>query len=471
MRLSLRRRLALWLGLAMVVVIFALVFTAYRIMVESLRTSLDHGLRNYAVLVSGEITDSEAAGQDITASVRSFVEQESVAAPRLTRLADPDGTVLANFGAVTGPMLLKLDDLLRSASVGGNTKTVRYGKAELRVYTLLVTDPRDGSPVGMLQVADSLAEVTRAENRLLVYTLTESLCGSLITVLVGLVILRRGLRPLDRILDRVSSVKSSDLAVGLPEENRPPELQQLADSLNDMWRRLAEAIRRREAFVASASHDLRTPLSVLQGQIEVLAAQPSLDTSVKDSLKRMQKEVRRLIRLANNILLNAQLDSNPVFARRDVHLRELLEETAGEVAPLAQGLDFALFASDDVVVSGDRDLLKQMVLNVVDNAIKYTPKGGQVELSLIREDEWAVLEVSDSGVGIAQADLPHIMEPFYKAKASAASPEASLGGGAGLGLAIAKQIAGLHGGQIEIRSQQGSGTMVKLRLPSAPKAD
>ena len=469
MRLSLRRRLALWLAVAMTVVIFVLVFTAYRVMVESLRTSLNEGLQNYASLVSAEIADSKDTGRTYADAVRSLIEEELVAAPLLTRVADPNGNVLATFGAVTESIVPKLDHLWQSLDDGkGRFDTIKFGRGQsLRVYTIEVRDPSDQRPLALVEVGNSLAQATAAENRLLIYTLTEAICGSIITVFVSLTILRQGLRPLDRMLVRVAEIETSNLEAGIPEEPRPPELQQLADKLNGMWLRLAKAMKERESFVASASHDIRTPLSALQGQIDVLLTEPSLDSNAKESLRRMQKEVRRLIRLANNLLLNAQLESKPKFIHRQVNLRGLLEEIVGELAALAQGLDLTLLASDDVVVSGDYDLLKQMIMNVVDNALKYTPKGGQVELALRQEDGWAVMEVSDSGMGIPQEHLPHVMEPFYRVNASKRSPEA----GAGLGLAIVKQIVELHDGQIEIHSQEGIGTRVKVRLPIRPASD
>ena len=469
MRLSLRRRLALWLAVAMTVVIFVLVFTAYRVMVGSLRTSLNEGLQNYASLVSAEIADSKDTGQSYADAVRSLIEEELVAAPLLTRVTDPNGNVLATFGTVTESMVPKLDNLWQSLDDGkGRFDTIKFGRGQsLRVYTIEVRDPSDQRPLALVEVGNSLAQATAAENRLLIYTLTEAICGSIITVFVSLTILRQGLRPLDRMLVRVAEIETSNLEAGIPEEPRPPELQQLADKLNGMWLRLAKAMKERESFVASASHDIRTPLSALQGQIDVFLTEPSLDSNAKESLRRMQKEVRRLIRLANNLLLNAQLESKPKFIHRQVNLRGLLEEIVGELAALAQGLDLTLLASDDVVVSGDYDLLKQMIMNVVDNALKYTPKGGQVELALRQEDGWAVMEVSDSGMGIPQEHLPHVMEPFYRVNASKRSPEA----GAGLGLAIVKQIVELHDGQIEIHSQEGIGTRVKVRLPIRPASD
>jgi len=471
MRLSLRRRLALWLAVAMTVIVFVLVFTGYRVMVGSLRTSVNGSLRDYASMVGDAIVDSKDTGQSYADAVNSLIQENLAGAPLVTRVADPNGNVLATFGPVPESVVPKLDNLWRSLDDGNgrfDTIKVSYGHS-LRIYTIEVRDPSNQNPLALVEIGDSLDQIGAAEDRFWVYTLTEAICGSIIIVFIGLVIVRQGLRPLDRILDRVAKIEPSNLEAGLPEEPRPPELQRLADRLNGMWLRLAQAMKKREGFVASVSHDLRTPLSALQGQIDVLLAQPSADSNTKESLKRMQKEVRRLIRMANNLLLNAQLESQPAFIHRQVNLRELLEEIVGELAALAQGLDLALLASDDVVVSGDHDLLKQMVLNVVDNALKYTPKGGQVELAVSYEDGWAVVEVSDSGRGISQEHLPHVMEPFYRGNASGRSTEAEAG--AGLGLAIVKQVVELHDGQIEIHSQEGIGTRVKIRLPIRPASD
>jgi len=193
--------------------------------------------------------------------------------------------------------------------------------------------------------------------------------------------------------------------------------------------------------------------------------QPSIDAETKQSLERMAREVRRLVRMTNNLLLNAQLESKPVFLPRDVDLTELLDEVIREVGVLAEGLNLGVSTPEVVVVPGDYDLLKQMVLNVADNAIKFTPKGGSVQVSLSRAEDWAdwaVLRVSDTGQGIPQEYLTHVTEPFYK---KADTPRKSKAGGVGLGLAIVKQVIGLHGGQLEIHSQEGVGTTVTMRLP------
>ncbi|MBI2867276.1 MAG: HAMP domain-containing histidine kinase [Chloroflexi bacterium] len=281
---------------------------------------------------------------------------------------------------------------------------------------------------------------------------------------VGIFILRRGFRPLERILGRVQEIQTGNLQPGLPEEPRPPELQRLADSLNAMWQRLDESFKGRETFFASVSHDFRTPLTALQGQIDVLLLQSSTDRAARESLERMAREVRRLIRLTNNLLLNAQLGSHPPLVAEDVSLRELTEEVVAEMLVLADGRELELRVDEDCLISADRDLLKQMVLNLVDNAIKFTSGGGQVELTVKKEANEAIVEVADSGIGIPSEVLSRLLGGLDVARGVSRQPR----GGAGLGLAIAKRVADLHGGRIEISSQEGVGTTVRVALPFSP---
>ena len=468
--MSLRRQLILWYALTMPLLIFALVFTARHIMVASLRTALDDTLHDHTEMVVRDIAANLGSGNEsYTDAVGQAMAEELPSLTLLLRVSDTQGNRLAVVGHVPDPIIRALEGILRLPdSDKGRFDTIKIkGVDEVRVYTVAMRDPATQELFAFIQMGDSLSQLNAAEDRLWGYTLTEGFGGSLVTILVGMLIIRRGLRPLDRIIDETREIQSSKLRTGLPQEPRPPELQRLADSLNDMWYRLDEAIKGRETFVASVSHDLRTPLTALQGQIEVLLMQPETDFETRESLQRMAREVRRLVRMTNNLLLNAQLESKPILALEKVNLRELLEEIVGEVWVLAEDMDFKVSTPKEVMVSGDRDLLKQMVLNVVDNAIKFTPKGGRIEMALSRDEDWAVIEVSDSGRGISKEHLPHVMEPFYKAGAQ----RERTGSRAGLGLTIVKQIVELHNGRIDIQSHVGVGTKVEMRLPILPAGD
>jgi signal transduction histidine kinase len=433
-------------------------------MAASLRTALDDTLYSQSEIVVNDIaTSSGGSNESYTEAVRQAMAEKLHSIPLLVRVSDIQGNRLAALGQITDPVVQALEGILRLPDTDqGRYDTIDIkGVGVVRVYTVAMRDAVTHEPFAFVQVGDSLSHVNAAERRLWVSTLAEGFGGSLVTILVGLLIVRRGLRPLDRIIDETREIQSSGLRTGLSPEPRPPELQRLADTLNDMWRRLDQVIKEREIFVASVSHDLRTPLSALQGQVEVLLMQPEMDSQTRESLQRMAAEVRRLVRMTNNLLLNAQLEAKPALALEQVNLRELLAEIVREVWVLAEDIDFKVTTPQDVLVSGDRDLLKQMVLNVVDNAIKSTPKKGRVELALSRDQNWGVIEVIDSGRGISKEHLPHVMEPFYKA----GGQRGRTGGGAGLGLTIVKQIVDLHNGRIDIQSNEGVGTKVEMRLP------
>lgn len=465
MRISLKGSLALWYVLTIPALVFALAFTAQHIIVASLRAELDNSLEKRAELVASTTVLITSGSSETYPDVFDRLnEQELSSIPLLVRVSDPQGRILATFGDIPDLLVPQLDSLLAVTDTAkGRFHTIKA----LRVYTVAVTDASTKEVLAVIQAGDGLTHVAAAQDRLWKYAIVEGTAGSLLILAIGMFILHRGFRPLDRILKRVHEIGSSNLQTGLPDEPRPPELQELANSLNAMWRRLDETFRARETFVASVSHDLRTPLTALQGQIDVLLLRPSIDQEVKQSLARMAKEARRLVRMTNNLLLNSELESNPALAIEEVNLAGLLEEVLGEVWTLAEGLDLGLQADENALVHGDRDLLKQMVLNIAENAIKFTPKGGHVMLTLGQQDGWAIIEVADSGVGITLEDLPHVMEPFYKAGSS----RRVAGRGAGLGLAIVKRVVELHEGQIEIHSQEGAGTTVRVRLPMLPQMD
>ena len=469
MRISLRRQIFLWYALVIPVIVVGLAFVAQKVMVDGVRSTLDRHLQERTEVVASTIILnpdlSPAAYEDL---IEWPTEQQLPYVPAVLRISDPQHNVIAAFGDIPDPMLPIMDrQLLLPELAEGRFETVKVrGHEALRLYTIPVYDPSSGETIMLVQTGDSLAAITEAQRELWRYTLVVGIGGSVVMLLVGFFILQRGFRPLDTILSRVTGIGSRSLAVRIPEEPRPPELQQLAETLNSMLQRLETAFRSRETFIASVSHDLRTPLTVLQGQIDVLLMQRSMDEEARRSLERMAREVTRLSRMTSNLLLNAQLESNPVLASGGIELRELLAEIDREGRVLAEGLDLTVSVPGIVYIPGDYDLVKQMVLNVVDNAIKFTPPGGAVKLSLGSDDSHAIIEVSDTGQGIPAESLTRITEPFYKADISGKSGR----GGTGLGLAIVKQVIDLHHGKLEIQSQEGTGTTITMRLPLTPDA-
>ncbi len=464
MRISLRRQIFFWYALVIPLIIVGLAFTAQQVLVDGLAETLDRRLEERTELVaSAVVSNPDYSQRAYDALVEYLTEQRLPYVPAVLRISNPRRDIMVTFGDIPDPMLPIMDRQLFLPEIpDGRFETIRIrGHEALRLYTVPVYDVSTGELVVLVQTGDSLAPVMLAREQLWRYALSVGMGGSIIALLVGFLILWRGFLPLEKILNRVRDVGGKSLAVRLPEESRPQELQALADTLNSMLERLDTEFKTRERFIATVSHDLRTPLTVIQGQIDVLLMQRALDKEARHRLEMMSREVRRLARMTNNLLLSAQLESIPAFTPGEVDLSELLDEVAREARVLAPNLKFEISIPEIVVVPGDYDLLKQMVLNVVDNAVKFTPEEGTVSLNLICDQKHAIIEVSDTGLGIPQEKLAYIGQPFFKVDAATKSGR----GSTGLGLAIVKQILSLHGGELTIQSQEGSGTRVAMLLP------
>lgn len=464
MRIGLRRQIFLWYALAIPVIIFGMAYTSQKISVEGLRTAIDQRLQDRSGLVANTIIlNPRMKGGGYERLVQRLTEQDLPYVPAVLRIADPARNVLASFGEVPEPLLGVMEYQLTLPEIDeGRFETIPMrGRDAIRLYTLPVREPSTRETIALIQTGDSLAPLAVAQEQLWKYALIVGLGGSALALAVGLLILRRGFRPLDTILGHVREIGGKDLTVRIPEESRPQELQQLADTLNDMLQQLEMVFKTREAFFASVSHDLRTPLTVVQGQVEVLLDAPSVGQDTKRSLEITAKEIRRLTRMTNNLLLSAQLESASAIAAGDVDLRELLGEVAREIRSLAENVILTVSTPDIIVVPGDYDMIKQMVLNIVDNAIKFTPSGGTVALALSGGERYATITVSDTGRGISPENLARIGSPFFRGGAGSKSHR----GGTGLGLYAAKRVISIHGGEMDIHSQEDIGTTVTVRLP------
>lgn len=470
MRISLRGRITLWYAVAIPALIFALAFVAQQVLLVTLRSGLDDSLQTRTgEVISAILTNSLSIERGtFDDEIEFLTEQEFYDIPLFLRIYGPDRTAVSRFGEIPEAVIPELNNLADEAGVDRGTFGVvnLRGVEALRVYTVAILDPETFTPLATIQTGESLAQITSAQQVLWRYTIIIAVVGSVLALAVGFFLFGRGFAPLDRILRRVRDIETGDLQTGLPSEPRPPELQKLADSLNSMWHRLDGAFKQNQMFVAKVSHELRTPLTVLNGQIDVLLMRTGLSADERQSLQRMSKEVGRLVRLTNNLLLNAQLDTKPVLAAGRVDLRALTEEVVGDLLSVNEDSELEFTALKPVFVSGDYDLLKQMLVNIIENAIKFTAAGQTITVSVTQDGGSAFVAVHDRGTGIAPQHLPHIMEPFYTADdRTGASTK-----GAGLGLAIVKQIVDLHQGRIEVSSHVGNGTVVTVRLPAAPAA-
>ncbi|HVA48643.1 MAG TPA: ATP-binding protein [Pirellulales bacterium] len=278
----------------------------------------------------------------------------------------------------------------------------------------------------------------------------------------GFFLSRRALEPVARSIETARLLNPADLSARLPVSGADDELDELAHTMNEMLDRLAVYHAQIQQFTADASHELRSPLGAMRTAIEVALQQPRPGEEYRRVLETLGTQCERLSDLVNNLLLLARADAGQVELRRDlVDLGEIIGETVDLYQPVADDQDVTLdwCAPSPVAVRGDRGRLHQLVTNLLDNALKFTDRGGRVTVRLEAERATARLTVADTGVGIASDRLPYIFDRFYQLDAARA------GRGAGLGLSICRWIVAAHGGSIEAASQPGRGTVMTVVLP------
>lgn len=282
----------------------------------------------------------------------------------------------------------------------------------------------------------------------------------------GYLLMRRALSPLQEIAHSAEQIGSHNLNERMPVAWTGDELERLSISLNRMIARLEIAFQHISRFTADASHELRTPLTALRGELEATAQHPQLPPEVRETIGSALEETERLSKIVQGLLAVSRLDAGEAEMERvRLDLAELAASTSEQMRLMAEDKNISLSydASERVMVDGDRARLKQVVVNLLDNAISYTAPGGEVQMRIRTAAHRAVLEVEDNGTGISQDALPHIFERFYRADKARSRQM----GGAGLGLSIVQAICLAHGGEVRVESTEGRGSRFSVILPLA----
>ena len=317
--------------------------------------------------------------------------------------------------------------------------------------------------VGILQVAMSLAVVDTTRSDMISIMGVVALVAIVVAAVGSWVVLGRALSPLESITEAVDQInRADDLSRRIPYQAQTnDEISDLVESFNQTLERLESLFTSQQRFLADVSHELRTPLTVIKGNVDLMRRMKEID---EESLNSIDQEAGRLTRLVGGLLMLAQAESGKLTLNlKPVELDTLLTEVFQQMRVLAGSkLNVHLNEIDQAMVNGDRDRLKQVLLNLTANAIQYTPPGGDVFVSLAIVKDQARIIVRDTGPGIPAEDLPHIFERFYRAEKSRTRSKVS---GFGLGLAIAHWIVEHHGGRIEVDSKEGRGTTFAIWLP------
>ncbi|MGD8623821.1 MAG: ATP-binding protein [Anaerolineae bacterium] len=467
--MSIRLRLTFWYTTILAAVIVVFGAALYSLLTLTLLNSIDQQLQATAEQVAGS-----AQVRLSPLSLRTVVDVpdlDILATPGLyIQVYDSDSAQFLR-STTLGEGVLPLDDALLSVILGGEPdwQTVSVGGTTLRLYSspLIV----DSQVEGVVQVGTALTQVDQTQRQLMGILIAGGLLAIVVAAVSGGLLARTALRPIDRITQTALTIsRTEDLSRRLDVGGPADEVGRLAATFNEMLGRLETLFRTQRRFIADVSHELRTPLTTVQGNVDLLRRGAAEDAETRhETLADIEAEVARMSRLVADLLLLARVDAGVDLEKEPVELDTLLLEIYRQARLISDGVEVKLGHEDQAVVLGDADRLRQLFLNLVDNALKYTPPGGQVTLSLYREEAWVRVVVADTGIGIPAEDLesgpkgiPLIFERFYRADPARSRPQ----GGSGLGLSIAHWITQAHGGEIDVQSEVGRGSTFTVRLPA-----
>ena len=345
-----------------------------------------------------------------------------------------------------------------------NTDEVRRDRMinDHHMRVLSVPMELNGQVFGHIQVASSLRTVDAAIDRLLKIMLIGGAVTLLASLLIGDILTRRALQPIDNIAQTARQITAADdLGLRIPYTGPPDEIGQLTHTFNETLERLERLFNAQRRFVADVSHEMRTPLTTIQGNLDLIRRY-GYD---EEAIEAIDSESRRMSRLVRDLLLLAKADAGRLSLEKAlVELDTVVLEVYNQARVLSEDVEVHMGHFDQAHIMGDNDRIKQLLLNLVSNALKYTPAGGSVTLAMQRSDKWVDVSVQDTGVGIPAADLPHIFDRFYRVDKARSRKM----GGTGLGLSIARWIADAHGGTLLVESEENVGSTFTMRLPVIP---
>jgi heavy metal sensor kinase len=458
---SIQFRLILWYSTLVVTVLVAFGAYIYRQVETGLYADLERTLHRRGTQIAVDILPQlpQHSPQEIARQIREVYSPEATG--RFIRIRRTDASVLYLSGAPDG-------GLFDPARIGGGMpipgeRTVRLPNGG---EMLVVAVPaRIGAENFVVEMGGSTAEIDGVLARLLRTLLTGL---SLVVVLVsagGYILVRRSLRPVEHLRGIAQELTFGKARRRLPVPRSGDAIEHLAVTLNQMLDRLDHAYEQASRFSADASHELRTPLTIMRAELEAIVQRDlGQHEPIRARIDSVLEEAVRLSNITDALFTLSRLDAGEakmrevsfdlcVMVRNTVEQMKLLIEEK----PLALTLD----TPEPAPVRGDPDRLKQALIDLLDNAIKYTPAGGALTLRVLAHGGEAVVEIIDTGIGIPAEALPHVFDRFYRAESTRAQHVP----GAGLGLAIVRSICDAHGGAVRITSVEGAGTTCRITLP------
>lgn len=453
--IPIRVRLAGWYSLMMIVSLGAFGFVATLAMRTSIRSTVNEGLEQHLEGVRKIIVDEGHNGTDaLEDEFREYADGQGKGS--LLRVLDSKGAVLflspgAEFLNAGEPLPAGQRTFLQRA--GDGRYRVLHEKLSVAGVSYDVT------------VAIVLNDFGRAIDRFQLELLLAAPGFLVVAALGGYWLSQRALAPVDEITQAARDIGAQDLGRRLLVPKTGDELERLASTLNGMLDRLEKTFQRITKFTADASHELRTPVSVMRTSAEIALRKPRSQTEYQEALLQILQESERLSQLLEQLLVLARSDSGSAvlpMVRTDV--KEPLRHACQQASVFAAKKHLVItecLSEKPLWVRGNCSSLERLFLVLLDNAVKYTEEGGSIQVRLDAQDGFVIAAIQDSGIGIAADDMPHIFERFYRADVARTRDS----GGIGLGLAIGNWIVQVHSGEIRVESELAEGSCFEVRLP------
>ncbi len=461
---SIRVRLTAWYVVVLLVVLLAFSTILYGAVAISLSRGVDENLAERARQIQSSI---EVRNDTFVAAQLAQAQPTMLQSPIFYRVWRLVGRQAGGFIQISSlDRDLGVDPGIIAGAARGQETFVTVSLPDgpdLRVLTVPIY--ATGQVVGVVEVGQSLAPVQQTLGTLAAVLAVGVPLALAFASISGLFLADRALGPIDRLIQRARQIAfNRDLSQRMGVAHGDDEVGRLAATLDDMIERLEGAFQRQQQFTADASHELRTPLAILRSSADLALSQDRTPEEYREVLASMRQEINRMSKVVNDLLVLSRADAGEAqLEREELSSRDLVEAVVDNARPLADEHGLVLEVGDvaDVAFLGDETRLTQLLLNLIDNAIKYTPPGGTVTVRSEAVDGWLLLEVRDTGVGIAPEDQARIFERFYRVD-KARSREA---GGTGLGLAIVRWIAEAHGGRVGVEATPGGGSTFRVWLP------
>jgi heavy metal sensor kinase len=463
---SVRIRLTLWYAGVLALSLVAFGVLTYYASARTFHARQDESLRSTAETVASSYME-ELSEEGSTQKVNDVVLSQIVYPGRYVEIIDLTERAIAWSHNLAGHSL----SVPRQVVVEAGDRGIGYGVQKqfegdnhgLRVAVVPLSKAAD-KQFGYAVVAESLGILDKDLERLRNNFYAGIPIILLLASVGGYFLARKSLSPIALMDQQTRRITADNLSERLDLPNSRDELGRLATTINQLLGRLDAAFTEQQRFIADASHELRTPVAILRSEAEIALERDRAADEYKNSLVLISEEAERFSRIVEDLFTLARTGSSqPALIKERFYLNELLADCARAAQSLTTRKNVALDIEPlpEMIITGDEELLKRMLLNLLDNAVKYTPEGGTVSLALAGRDHEAEIRVSDTGIGIPVEDQAHIFDRFYrvdKARSRGA-------GGAGLGLAIARWIVEAHGGAISVQSDKGQGSVFRVILP------